>query len=62
VVGHHSPAVVWNYTPREISGHMDFARRVLKLEKADQLTLSAIAARGDSSDIESRHKDLLRGV
>jgi hypothetical protein len=54
--------VVWNYTPREISGHMDFARRVLKLEKADQLTLSAIAARGDSSDIESRHKDLLRGV
>jgi hypothetical protein len=41
---------------------MDFARRVLKLEKADQLTLAAIAGRGDSSDIESRHKDLLRGV
>jgi hypothetical protein len=41
---------------------MDFARRVLKLEKADQLSLAAIAARGEGSDIESRHKDLLRGV
>jgi hypothetical protein len=61
-VGHHPPSAVWNYTPREISGHMDFARRVLKLEKADQLTLNAVAARGDGSDIESRHKDLLRGV
>lgn len=62
MVAHHPPAAVWDYTPRQIEGHMDFARRVLRLEKADQLTLNAIAARGAGSDIESRHQDLLRGV
>jgi hypothetical protein len=58
----HSPCDVWDYTPREVAGFLDFARRRKKLESADLLSLHAVAACGDGEAIKSQHRDLLRGV
>jgi hypothetical protein len=58
----HSPCDVWDYTPREVAGFLDFARRRRKIEHVELLSLHTLAARGDSSDLESRMRELTRGV
>lgn len=50
----HPAADVWDYTPRRIAGFLFFARKRLKSEAAQSLSIGAMAARGDPKDVKKR--------
>jgi hypothetical protein len=56
----HSPADVWEYTPRVIWGFLQFAEARKKREAGDLLSLSFMAARGDQKELKKMHKELTK--
>lgn len=56
----HPPAAVWGYTPRELSGWLQFVGRRMKREAAAQIGLQAMAGRSEPSVIKKKIKELER--
>jgi len=51
---------VWTYTPRRIAGFLTLAHRRMGREAAQDLSILALAARGDAKEIRRQHKELTR--
>ena len=56
----YPPADVWAMTPRQIAGSLYFARRRRQREAAEQLALSALAARGEPRELKRQIETLRR--
>ena len=53
----HPPSAVWGYTPREIDGFMHFAGIRQKQEAARDLSIGAMASRGEQKAVNKRLKE-----
>ena len=53
----HPPAEVWGYTPKQLNGFLGFASKRMKREAAHQLSLGAMASRGDPKELKKILKD-----
>jgi hypothetical protein len=60
IAANYPHAEVWAMTPREIGASLYFAKRRRKREAAEQLALSALAARRDSRALRQQITDLQR--
>ena len=56
----YPPAEVWAMTPRQIAGSLYFAGRRRRREAAEQLALSALAARGEPRELKRQLDQLHR--
>ena len=56
----YPPSDAWAMTPREIAGRLYFAERRRKREAAEQLSLQALAARGEPRALKKQIEDLQR--
>ena len=45
-------------TPRQIAAYLEFSERLDRIERADALTIAAVAAQGDRNAIEKTLKDI----
>jgi hypothetical protein len=57
--GHREDAV-WNYTPRQLKAFVALAERRRKRERAEELSLQFLAARGDPKVVKKALKDFER--
>jgi hypothetical protein len=48
----HPPDVVWGYTPRQASAYLRLAQIRREHEAAERLAIAALAARGNSEDLQ----------
>jgi hypothetical protein len=60
IAANYPRAEVWAMTPREIAASVYFAERRKRREAAEQLVLSALAARGEPRALKQQIKDLHR--
>ena len=60
IAANYPCAEVWAMTPREIAASLYFAERRRKREAAEQLALSALAARGEPRALKKQIEDLQR--
>jgi hypothetical protein len=51
---------VWSYTPRRIAGFLTLSGKRMAREAAQDLSIAALAMRGEPKDIKRQHKDLIR--
>lgn len=56
----HNADDVWGYTPRRINAFVKLASKRVARDQASNLSLSALAARGDPKDIKRQLKELSR--
>ena len=56
----HSPAAVWDYTPRRITGFLKLAYRRMARNAAQSLSLNTLAARGDPREVKRQFRELIR--
>ena len=47
-----------NLTPRQIAAYLEFGERLDRLERANDLAITALAAQGDGKAIEKAIKEL----
>jgi hypothetical protein len=57
----HSPDAVFGYTPRRALAFLNLAQSRLKVEKAELLSISALASRGDPREVKKQLKELSSG-
>ena len=58
----HSPRDVWGYTFRQMAAFIALGESRRKLEQANTLSLSTLAARGKEDDLKKTHQELTRGA
>jgi hypothetical protein len=51
---------VWAYTPRRIAGFLKLAHNRMGRAAARDLSITALAVRGDAKEIRRQHKELTR--
>jgi hypothetical protein len=56
----HPPAAAWSYTPRELVGWVALIADEQRRAAAENLSLGAMAARGDPKRLEALVKELSR--
>ena len=61
IVSGHPPSVVWDYTPRQISGYVLLIGKRHKNEAARDLSIYTLASRGDPKDVKKQFKELSGG-
>lgn len=57
----HSVAELWQCTPRELVGWLYFSNRVKKRRRAEELSVNAMAARGDIKAVKKQIEDAGKG-
>jgi len=56
----HPPGEVWNYTLRQLNGYLMLASERRKKEKASELALATLAARGSPDSLKKQLRELER--
>src|SRR6202158_3629850 len=57
----HPPAVVWEYTPRQLKAFLIIAERRRRKELSEQLALFRLASHGEAREVNKQIKDLESG-